>query len=285
MPTFPQSFARDGFLSKAKPKFRGCLIGTEGRANTGKSEFGLSGPGPGIFLALDRQHRAMVDNPEPPVTRRDDFLIIPVDLAMAGSSATQAQAAEAFNVFYSSYYMKALNNPDARTVVVDGDSDGFECQMLGEFGKVTQVPQMMRTALNASRRVYVARAVQSNKVVIMTNKVKKQYENVFDGMGKPVMDPQKPSEQKREWMGGYERQGWNDHEYCYEIQLRHLYKPAETVTRRDREVELPQRWGIQILMCKAQRALEGTELWGDDCNVQSLLSLVYPQVEPEEWGY
>lgn len=273
--TLPRSFAADGFTGIPPSKFRGCLIGTEGAANTGKSEWAMTGPGPGIFLALDKQYRGMLDNPNPPPSRRDDFLIQPFNVPMSqGAGSNQEEALATWKDFFRNYYLKALANPDARTVVVDGDSDGFEMQMLAAFGRITQIPQIQRTDLNAARRVYVARAVQANKVVIMTNKLKKRYDPVWDAAGNPVPDPQKPAEQKREWDGkSYDRQGWNDYEYCYEIQLRHLYSADE------------HQWGLKILMCKANRELEGFELWGEDCTVAGLLQTVYPQIGLEEWGY
>lgn len=272
--TLPASFSRDGFTGAKPTKFRKVLIGTEGAANTGKTEFLLSAPGPGILLALDRSYDATLENPAPPDTRRlDEWLIQPVRVTMP-TACTKEQALEAWRTFYRDYYCKALDNADCRSVALDGDSDSFELQMLAEFGRTTQIPQIQRTSLNAARRAMIARAWDSGKVVIATNKLKKKYENVYDAAGNPVPDPQKPGEQKREWDGkSYERQGFNDHEYLWQIQLRHLYN-------RERH-----KWGIQILMCKANRALEGDELWGSDCNVRTLLEYVYPHIPAAEWGY
>ena len=280
--TLPASFARD-FGPPVAKRFRGILIGTEGRANTGKTEFALSAPGPILVLALDRQEQPCLDNPEPPPTRREDFRIVPIEMAMA-TATPQALSQTIWANFYMHFYMKALGNADVRTVVIDGDSDGFECQMMAEFGRTTQIPQIQRTSLNAARRSYIARAVSSGKVVLMTNKVKKQYETFYDPVtGAPVPDPQNPNQSKREWDGkSYERQGWNDHEYGYGIQLRHLYKEPYV---NKKGVEMPPSWGIQILMCKSNRKLEGDELWGSDCNVQTLLEYVYPNIPVSEWGY
>lgn len=279
--TLPRSFAE--FSGLPKTRFRGVLIGTEGAANTGKTEFILSGPGPGILLALDRQYRSALENPEPPASRNlDSFLIQPVELGMP-QGVTQESAQQQWRTYYDNYYLKALRNPDARTVGVDGDSDSFECQMLAAFGRTTQIPQIQRTGLNAARRLYIVRAVESGKIVIMTNKLKKKYEPVFDAQGNAVPDPQNTSQQKREWDGkSYERQGFNDHEYCYEIQLRHLYERAYTDAKgRERQA----KWGIQLLMVKANRALEGQELWAGDCNLATLLEYVYPHISLDEWGY
>lgn len=285
--TLPVSFLRDGFTAQSPQRFRGILIGTEGAANSGKTEFCWTAPGPGIMLALDRQYRACLDNPEPPATRQpgqppEGWAIQPIPAAMSGT-VTQDAAIQLWREFYQKYYLKALNNMDARTVVLDGDSDSFEWQMIAECGRVIQVPQLMRTGLNASRRAMIAKAMDSGKIVLTTNKLKKKYEGVWDAAGNPVPDPQKPQEQKREWDGvSYERQGFNDHEYLYEIQLRHLYQRAHP---NGNGKVIPQRWGIQILMCKANRSLEGEELWGPECDLPTLLQYVYPHISLEEWGY
>lgn len=283
----PASFRADGFTGqlagRAKPKFKGILIGTEGRANTGKSEFPFSAPGPGIFLACDRQHQPMLDNPNPPEASQresgqppDGWIVQPVEVDLAGT-VDQKEAIEGFMKYKRDYYYKALANRDARTVVVDGDSDTFEWQLLAEFGRTTQIPQMARVGLNAARRAMIARAVDSGKIVILTNKVKKQFEKQFDAAGNPIPDPQKPGEQLALFNGKYERQGWNDHEYGYGIQLRHVYEEANG--------KRPARWGIFIMMCKSNRELEGMTLWGAECSVPNLLETVYPHIDLSEWGY
>lgn len=259
------------FTPPAKGRFKKVLIGTEGPANSGKTEFAMSAPGPGIFLALDRSYDATLDNPEPPETRNvENFVILPVRVAMP-TAATQDQAKGAWREFYG-VYTQALDNPDARTVVLDGDSDSFELQTLAEYGRTTQIPQIQRTSLNAARRAMIARAWDSGKIVIATNKLKKKYETQYNadgsikmgGDGKPV----------REWDGvSYERQGFSDHEYLWQLQLKHHYDADKGI------------WGVEILMAKAYRATEGTVLWGGDCNLRTVLELVYPNVKPSEWGF
>lgn len=277
----PASFRRDGFVRPAQSRFRGVMIGTEGGANTGKTEFAWSAPGPGIHHALDRGHRSTLENNEPPSTRNliegDNLLILPTEVPL-NSGTTKEQALASWRTWYENHYKKSLSNVDVRTVILDGDSDSFEWQTLAEFGRTAQIPPIQRTSLNAARRVMIARAVDSGKVFISTNKLKKKYEDVHDGNGQPVMDPTKPGQTLREWDGkSYERQGFNDHEYGYEIQLRHIYQRAEGKSKA--------MWGIQILLCKANRSLEGEELWAGDCNLPTLLQLVYPHIELSEWGY
>jgi hypothetical protein len=259
----PASFARDGFFpaEKMRGKHRHLLIGTEGLPNTGKTEFACSAPGPGIVICLDRGFDAMLDNPNPPKSRRDDFAFKTIKIPLA-TQAAQPEYLQYWRDFYAEY-KKALDNPDARTVVLDGDSDSWELQRLAEFGKLTQVPPIMYQQVNAARRAMIARAFDSGKIVISTNKLKDGYESQLTSDKKEV----------RIKTGKYERQGFADHEYLYQIQLRHLFN------------EEKGSFGVKILRCKSDTTLQGLELWGEDCCFQSLVQCIYPTVPLSEWGF
>ena len=142
--------------------------------------------------------------------------------------------------------------------------------------KVSLLDQLV----NASRRAFYSRLWSSGKIIVATNKIKKWYEVTKDQAGSPVM---KDGKEVRAWNGEYERQGFSDHEYLWQLQLTHLYKPAEY--EENGELKTDQEWGIRINLCKANRALEGTELWGSDACFQSLVKYVYPTVPISEWGF
>lgn len=269
----PASFKTDGFIHKRK-RMR-VMIGTEGDTETGKTEFICSAPGPGINICLDRGYEAMLDNPHPPDTRNPDFANIPVAVPMATQYASSGEYIPYWKAFYD-LFVKALNNADALTVGLDGDSDSWELQRLAEFGKLTQVPELAYPNVNAARRRMIARAFDSGKNVIATNKLKREY--IADPSGALGSDG-KP---KRIWSGEYERQGFNDQNYLWQIQLRHMFKEAHVNILKK---HVPRQYGIKILKCKANSEHVGTELWGRDCNFLSLVSLVYPHVSPEEWGF
>lgn len=275
--TLPASFQRDGFVTpeqarlKAGSKFRRLLIGTEGRSDSGKTEWVLSAPGPGIVICADRGFDALFDNPNPPPTRSKDFafkVVLPPGNQGAPSKSVYL---EVWNAFKADFY-KALENPDARTVVIDGDSDTWELQRLAEHGRLTGIyPATKYTDVYAARRHLINRAWDAGKIVIATNKLKAEYRTVLDAEGKPILDEQK--QEKREKTGEYERQGFPDQEYLWQIQLRHLYNAKRG------------QWGVQILKCKPNPSLVGLDLWGEDCNFRSLVSVTHPHVDPREWGY
>lgn len=275
-----ESFTKDGYQSMATlRKSRRLMIGTDGLSDTGKTEFILSAPGPGLVIALDRNFDAMLKNEDPPPTRRDDFYFKSISVPLA-TAATQNEFLDYWRVFRKAFY-EALANPQARTIGLDGDSDSWELQRLAEFGKLTQIPPILYTGVNSARRSLIARAWDSGKIVIATNKVKGEYIDKLKADGTiELNDSGKPV---RVMNGEYKRQGFEDQDYLWQIQIRHLFAPARTniVTGK----AIPKQWGLRIMKCKANKDLEGTELWGGDCNFAGLVQYVYPSIPLKEWGY
>jgi hypothetical protein len=257
----PASFLKDGFLppEKLNGKRKHLLIGSDGWSNTGKTEFACSAPGPGIVLCLDRGHEAMLDNPNPPKTRRDDFAFKVINLPIA-TQGKPDYFLQYWKEFYD-WYKKALDNPDVRTVVLDSDSDSWDLQRLADFGRLTQIPAIMYTQVNANRRAMIARAFDSGKIVIGTNRLKEGYTSKLD----------KDNREVRVKTGSDERQGFADQDYLWQIQIRHLYDNG--------------RFGLKIIKCKADTTVQGLELWDGDCCFQSLVQTVYPNVPLSQWGY
>lgn len=270
--TLPASFTKAGYTDIGHFKRpRRVMIGCEGLSDTGKSEFALSSPGPGVWLCLDRNYEALLDNANPPAARNPDFALVPIKVPLVGQEK-QEGFVEYWKAFYKSY-TTALDLPitDCRTVIIDGDSDSYELQRLATFGRLEQVPPLMYTKVNAERRAMYARAHDSGKNIIATNKVKRTYKDILLADGTKKKDGKGNVE--RAWDGvSLDRQGFADQDYLWHIQLRHLFNPTK------------QEWGIRILKCKADPSLVGEELWGDECNFATLVQSVYPHVSLDEWG-
>lgn len=284
----PKSFTDQGFLTPDQArrqgrKLKGLMIGTQGGANTGKTEFILTCPGPGIVLCIDRGFDAIFDNPNPPPTRRDDFAFsvtkAPAPTQHSDGPAGMAKYKTYWQDFYNDY-TKALSNGDARTIGIDGDSDTWEMQRLASHGKLSGVfPQTRYADPKAARRVMYHRAWDSGKIIVATNKMKDEWIKVKDADGNAVMDDR--GEEKREPSGRKERQGYPDYDYLFQVQLEHLYRPP-SVSAKGRLT--PQGWGIRILRSKANMDCQGQELWDEDCCFSSLVQLVYPNIPPSDWG-
>lgn len=277
--TLPASFNAGGFLTAQQThyrngnKIRGLMIGCEGPTESGKTEFILSCPGPGLILGLDPGLDACLDNPEPPPTRHDNFAFKliepPINSEIVKVSEAKKQAyIDCWNNFYKEY-KGALENRDARTIGIDGDSDSYEIQRIAELGGLKQIPPLKYDEVNANRRAMYMRAYRSGKIVVATNKVKALWSTKYLPSGLPKLD--RNGDEIREWDGkSYKRQGFPDQDYLWAIQLR-MFREGNV-------------WGIKILKAKANPKIEGLELKGDECNFESLVTSVYPDVNPAEWG-
>lgn len=288
----PVSFKASGFVAPAEAiktvngklrNFTRLMIGTEGDTNTGKTEFIFSVPGPGMMISLDKNFDATVLNPIPPVSRRMSDWAIKVIAAPQMTQATKPEYVTYWKDFYAAL-VNATENPQARALAIDGDSDSWELQQLAEWGTTTGVPGppgLAYTGVNAARRAMISRLWQSGKIIIATNKLHDEYVTNRDEQGSPILT--KEGKESRSKSGNRSRQGFKDHEYLWQIQLRHLFKPAgfSAITKK----RTAPQWGLRILMCKPNMALVGHELWGDVCNFKGLVQLVFPQVPLSDWGF
>lgn len=296
----PQSFVTDGFYNPSKPRQRRrLLIGSEGWTDTGKTEFIYSCPGPGINLAVDPAYEGVMDNQSPPKSRRPDWVTFDIKIPMNEMSKdalphlggtkyeTSKDMYKAYWRHFRTTLYKALDNPDAISVGIDGDSDTWELQKLSEFGRTNQILPITTGSIKSRRRLLIYRAFHSGKNVIATNKLKIKYEKVQLPDGSYKIDDR--GEFVREATDDVERQGYPEQDYLWQFQIRHLYKKAESImiTRGPNKGQVvPGRaqWGIRIMKSKVNTEMVGHELWGDKANFQGLIELFYPQTDQSEWG-
>lgn len=256
----PASLLKAGYLTAdAVRKQRRVLIGTDGPPDSGKTEFALSAPGPGMCICLDRGLDGVLHNPHPPKTRNPDFVFKIIKVPKV-NLASKEIAMEYWKEFKKELY-GALDNVDARTIILDGDSDSWELQRFAEFGRIAKVPGHLYDGVNSVRRGIIARAYDAQKVVIATNRVRKTF----------IQDPNK-TEDARIWNGQYDRQGFSDQDYLWAIQLRHFYDEEKA------------EFGVRIMKCKPDKDLVGLELRGEECNFATLIQTVYPAIPLKEWG-
>jgi hypothetical protein len=288
----PPSFKAQGFVTPGQTRqklklpngqyLKPLLIGTEGMTDTGKTEWALSAPGVIQMISVDRNFSGVFDNPHPPASRNPNVAIKVCQVPLVGT-AKLTDYQKYFNEVKDSFYV-SLSNPDSQVVLVDGDSDYWELHVLAHFAKLTQIfPQVRWAAPYAEKRAQIARAWDSGKIVICTNKVKDAYETVYKADGTPEKDS--TGEDLRRKTGEHERQGFKDQDYLYNIQLRHLYSPPTQRKMGTKVVDVPGQYGIKILKCKHSMEMVGEELWGSDCTFRGLVDLVYPDVPPQRWGF
>lgn len=293
-PTLPASFLRAGFVPpdqariRGNTKFRGLMLATEGRSDTGKTEFVLSAPGPGVILACDRGFDAVFDNQAPPPSRRTDFGI----KTLAMPSATDFGSARDYLPYYQTFYREAMNAiaiPEARTVCIDGDNFSWDLQRLAEWGKLQGIyPQTKYAEPKAARMSFYYKLWESGKIIITTNMMQDEWKDQLDANGLPIVDEK--GERRRERTGDSVAKGYPDQEYLWQIRIRHLYRGPRIQKmafgpKKGQEVRIPGQWGIRITKCKSNADLVGTELWGDECNFSGLMQTVYPHLDLSVWGF
>lgn len=286
--TLPASF-NQYTTTVIKPKFRRLVIASQGNDNTGKSEFILSMPGPGICSCIDMGYEGMMQNPNPPATRGDGIYMLPYEILHNKEATTQDVYKEAWRLFRN-HSLNLLKNTDSITQAIDSGTDAYNSLRLAVYGRLEQIPSMQYVESDALWKSFLDKHNNSGKNIIMTHKMKDEYVNKVDPFGNVVMradgtGPEKVSSGKRI------RQGFRDHDYMFTIQLEHMFRPAETevIEKGPRAGKIrtiaPMDWGIKILRCKINRGLEGCELWGSDCNFQGLVKFIYPNVPLSQWGY
>lgn len=297
MPVIIPAFQRLGLQPASElTKVRRLMIGTDGWTNSGKTEFGLSAPGPIVILPVDCSYDSMLDNPHPPKWR-DLTKVYFDDIKIPNSAqvASTSEYAEHFKKYRARLY-ELLAVPDIRTLVIDGDSDSWELQLLSEFGRLTQIHPMSYPIADGMRRYMIKKCWWSRKIIIGTNKIKDKYEDVLDDDGNPIKEDGGRNKQ-RKVPGEYKRQGFRDQDYLWQLQIRHLYKGPEKLDLsemkpierlravREGKHKTEPEWGLRIMKCKVNPRLEGDELWGNQCNFAGLVQYVYPQVPLYEWGF
>jgi hypothetical protein len=268
-------------ISKFKRKPR-LMIGIEGLPDSGKTEFAMTAP-PGIgILAVDRGYEHVVTKAEPPAARQDPerifMKLFPVP--QPGQSPGESTYLQIWKEFYANY-LQSLQDVNFRTVVIDGDSDTWELQQLAAFGKVTQIPPIQRTDVNAARRVMIARGFDSGRNIIFTYRLKPEYEKIIklNSRGEP--------QEVDEKTGNWRRTGFNDQDYLVQVQLRAIYNPKRTRKIKGEDVPVEtvgDMFGVEILKCKPAPDLVGIRLWGAECNFTGLVQTIYPEADLKEWG-
>lgn len=263
------------------------MIASEGESDTGKTEFLFTCPGPGVILAWDRGFDAALDNPNPPKSRRADFAM----KVIKAPSATQFADPKEYRPYWLEGLKATLNAisiPEAVTIAIDGDNVSWELQRLAEHGRLTNVfPQTKYTDVYAARRALYFRLWDSRKIIIATNMMRDEFKAMKNPDGTYIMDPT-TNEPKKERTGNKVAQGFPDQEYLWQIRIRHLKRagtpPTWNKILKRNAGGTPPQWGLRITKCKANDAMVGEELWGEDCTFQGLVSLVYPHIPLSDWG-
>lgn len=267
----PAALTKAGFVpvEQIRPQRKRLMVSIAGDAGSGKNTFGFTAPRPGACITLDRGIEQATKEQAPVPLDGWGFRLVPVPLA---GQATKED--------YLTYWVSIRDTmktvaaiPDIYSILFDGDTDSWELQRLAAFGKLTKIPSILYDEVNAARRAFYARMFDSKKNFIATNRVERVYKTVYNPDGSPKLN--NSGNEVREWNGQYERKGFGDNKFLWQVHLLALHEV------RDGE----HHYGVKIEMNKINPSVEGMELWGDECNFQTLAQYTYPDSRPEDWGY
>lgn len=275
-----------------KSRFKRMMITLQGEPNTGKTEFILSAPGPGVNFCIDPGYEACELNPNPPDTRNKlitnyPWRLLP-NLGVPGSpEAAQAEYANSWGLFYNAYFAM-LEHPDVITGALDGGTEQWEAVRLALWGKIDQIMQLNYTQAYGLIKAFSWRQCESGKNVIQTYKLKEKYVDKLDAFGAPVMD--KTGKKERIASGVSERDGYLNTKYLWSVQLETIYEEGRTFViplgkNKGQVKKTPGRFGLKILECKYVKEMTGTILWGSDCNFAGLIKAIFPKDNLADWGY
>lgn len=175
-------------------KFR-MVVSVVGFPGKGKTEFGLTGPGPIAYFNLDDGAEGVIEKFQ---SMRGDIVTIDVDLPHSLDSSKIKELACKEKEKVEKAFDAALQY--ARTIVVDTETQLWELYRLAEFGRQSNVEHLF-TALNAEYRKRYKHAVFDSSInVVYLHKYKKEYKN-------------------NNWTGDYELAGFGDMKYMAQVIL------------------------------------------------------------------
>ena len=234
------------FDAEIKPRL---IVRISGLDMRGKTTFALTAPGPIAISDMDRGLEGVANQ-----FVSDKELLVASYRDMPATTADQQK--KKWETFKDNYYT-SLKSPAVKSIVWDTESESWEMIRLARFGKFTAVKPHHYAPVNREYRTMIDAAFDSNKNLIMIDKVKKQY-------------VAKKSGGDAQWSGMYEPSGFSELRYLVQVDLEAF---------RSDEGE----FGVRVVKCRQNATLIGMELEAEICTFPLLASLVLEGTEPEDW--
>jgi hypothetical protein len=224
----------DGFkkvdVQTTKPNRLICNI--QGQEKTGKTHFSLTAPGPIAFFDLDCGTEGVIHK----FANEKEIFV-----KAYAFDENQNEAKKLWDVFCRDYNA-ALAHPAIRTIVIDSGSDMWEFIRMAEFGKLIQVPPLKYREVNSDLRKMVRAVLTTDKSLIITHKLKMEY----DSNNRPT--------------GKYSMSGFSEIPYLVQANL-------ETFINEDGA-------GIRIVDCRAGIDFRGMEFPASSVSFDTIMELV-----------
>lgn len=251
------------------------VVAVDGLDKEGKTNLGLTAPGPLAYCAFDQGHEGVIEKFQTtkPIQRADYFVNISKGM---DQSKVMQEVLPVWDQFLTDWKlaMGALKKGHMRTLVLDTASEAWEVLRLARFGKLAQVLPHHYTALNAEYRNLVREVYNTPGNLILIHKLKAEWvDNPATGKGGKT--------------GAYVRAGYADTAFLAQ---------ANVLCWREKNQETGQKTGpyhVTIQNCRQNPLAAGVDLSTDlldpppefmpQANFQWLGVSVYPQTSPEDW--
>lgn len=250
--SLPSSFAAMGAKEYEAPTMKRIIMTLDGTHNTGKTEIALQAPDPVAYFSLDQGLDGVINK----YLKKKAIGVFQYDLP---AKKDQALYINVWNSFFASYYA-AVENPDVRTIVLDKGGDVWDLLRMAILGAFEKIPSLKYTEVNGMYRQLFRAVKSTNKNLIVTHEIEKEYQNV-----------KKDGKDVSEWTGGYKRDGFN--------KLGFLLDASITTRREGKE------FTAEIVEAKRNMNVAGDVLEGDECSFAGIVEAVFGEpMDPEEWG-
>ena len=241
-----------GFVKAKKGNnVKRLIVSAEGKERTGKTSFGLSAPGPLVYLPLDPGMEGVIDkylaDKEVWLPTKDKNEIETFNYRDVTSQDEWEKMWEKFK----STFEKGLISKEVKSLIVDTATEAWELIRLARLGKLSNVKPHHYGPVNAEFRNMIKRVYETDKNLILIHKVKKEY----------VDD---------KTTGEMERAGFGDVGYLVQINVVTTWSQDEgfAITLRD---------------CRQNMDIAGMTLSAPMNTFPYLASQVYPNTDPEQW--
>lgn len=231
------------------PAKRRLIVAADAEQGGGKTNFGLTAPGPIAYLSLDLNEDGVIQKyQEVKRIYRSRYTLPNGNGADTDKIATAAGAA--WNVMVNDF-MGALQDSSIRTLVVDTATELWELLRLAVYGKLTQVISRDYQHANAVYRQLIREVEGTDKNLVLLHKMKAEYK-------------------ADKATGNLIRAGFGNTGYLVQCEVGLWKMIAE---------EYPDKFHARIAKCTLNPEVEGVELQGDGVTFDNLAQLVFPDWE------
>lgn len=251
-----------GFGTAPDEVLHRLIMVLSGLEKKGKTHFAFTAPGPIAYFGFDVGEEGVIQK-----FVNQGKIIFPQRFKkpMTFGQDSMPSAAGALDEWlrFSRTWYKTLQIDGLRTVILDTESDAHELIRLARLGKLSQVKPHHYGPVNAEYVTLLKAAYDSDKNLILIDKMKKEYVN-------------------DKWNGKYERKGYNEIGFLAQvIMVMKRYKQEDLA---EGESWPEDSFAAVITDCRQQPELNGVEYNNSfTCNFPFIATQILPETTLGDW--